>query len=96
MAMLIANEYPDFAKTVITLDNRRVSIPRANHPKIFSIRSSDQPADPGVLPSVEEQKRYNIKIVRVNTIHNDMGGMGNDAQKKEINDYIISFLNGDL
>jgi hypothetical protein len=94
MAMLIANEYLGFAKTVITLDNRRVPIPRANHPKIFSIRSSDQPADSGVLPSFEEQEKYNIKIIKVNTTHNDMGGMGTDLQKKEINDYIIGFLNG--
>lgn len=94
MAMLIANEYPNFAKTVISLDNRRVPFPRSSKPKIFSIRSSDQPADPNVLPSAEEQKKYNIKIVKVNTIHNDMGGMGTDTQKQEINNYILNFLNG--
>jgi predicted dienelactone hydrolase len=93
MAMLIANEYPDFAKIVISLDNRRVPFPRSNQPRIFSIRSSDQPADAGVLPSAEEQKKYNIKIVKVNTIHNDMGGMGTEAQKTEINTYILDYLN---
>lgn len=93
MAMLIANEYPKFAKAIISLDNRRMPFPRARNPKIFSIRSSDQPADPGVLPSVEEQKKYHIKIVKVNTTHNDMGGMGTEEQKEEINNYIIDFLN---
>jgi pimeloyl-ACP methyl ester carboxylesterase len=93
IAMLMAKEYPLYAKTVITLDNRRMPFPRSAHPKIFSIRSSDQPADPGVLPSAEEQKKYHIKIVKVNTTHNDMGGMGTDAQKKEINNYIMDFLN---
>ena len=92
MAMLTATEYPNFAKVVITLDNRRVPITRASHPKIFSIRSSDQPADPGVLPSIEEQKKYKIKIVKVNTTHNDMGGMGTDEQKQEINTYIEDYL----
>lgn len=92
MAMLIANEFPDFAKVVITLDNRRVPIPKADHPKIFSIRSSDQPADAGVLPSADEQEKHHIKIVKVNTIHNDMGGMGTEAQKAEINKYIIDYL----
>ena len=96
MAMLIANEYPNFAKTVISLDNRRVPFPRSTRPKIFSIRSSDQPADPNVLPSEEEQKKYKIKIVKVNTIHNDMGGMGTEAQKLEINNYIIGYLKGNL
>jgi hypothetical protein len=90
--MLIANEYPDFAKVVITLDNRRAPIPRTDHPKIFSIRSGDQPADAGVLPTPEEQEKYHIKIVKVSTIHNDMGGMGTEAQKAEINKYIIDYL----
>jgi pimeloyl-ACP methyl ester carboxylesterase len=93
ISILIANEYPNFAKTVITLDNRRVSFPRSDKPKIFSIRSSDQLADPNVLPSIEEQKKYRIKIVKVNTKHNDMGGMGTEAQKQEINNYILDFLN---
>ncbi|SDT50343.1 Serine aminopeptidase, S33 [Mucilaginibacter mallensis] len=94
MAMLIANEYPGFAKIVITLDNRRVPFPRASKPKIFSIRSSDQPADLGVLPSTEEQEKYHIKIVKVNATHNNMGGMDEtDAQKTEINSLIINYLN---
>jgi predicted esterase len=93
MAMLIANEYPKFARIVISLDNRRVPFPRSSRPKIFSIRSSDQPADAGVLPTAEEQKKYNIKIVKVNTIHNDMGGSGTDAQLQEINTYIMQYLN---
>ena len=90
--MLIASEYPQFAKTVITLDNRRVPFPRSKQPKIFSIRSSDQPADTGVLPSKEDQKKYNIKIIKVNTTHNDMGGSGTEDEKKEINNYILNFL----
>lgn len=93
--MLIANEYSKFAKIVITLDNRRVPMPRSASPRVFSIRSVDQPADPNVLPSDEEQKRYNIRIVKVNTTHNDMGGMGTDAQKKEINRLINDFLDSE-
>ena len=92
MAMLIANEYPEFAKIIISLDNRRVVFPRSDRPKIFSIRSNDQPADPGVLPSADEQKKYNITIVKANTTHADMGGMGTEAQKWEINHYILKFL----
>jgi len=92
IAMLIANEYPKFAKIVITLDNRRVPLPRSKSPRVFSIRSVDQPADPNVLPSDKEQKKYRITIVKVNTKHNDMGGMGTDAQKQEINRLIDDFL----
>ncbi|MDR3694556.1 serine aminopeptidase domain-containing protein [Mucilaginibacter sp.] len=92
IAMLIANEYPDFAKMVITLDNRRVPLPKRARPGVFSIRSSDQPADPNVLPSEQEQKKYGNRIVKVNTKHNDMGGMGTDVQKREINGLINDFL----
>jgi dienelactone hydrolase len=94
IAMLIANEYPTFAKIVISLDNRRVPFPRSASPRVFSIRSSDQLADPNVLPTLQEQKKYKIKIVKVNTTHNDMGGLGTEAQKQEINNYILNFLNG--
>jgi len=95
MAMLMANEYPLFARRVISLDNRRMPFPRAHRPKILSLRSSDQVADPGVLPSAEEQKKYGIKIVKVTAKHNDMGGMATEGQKKEIVNYILNFLGED-
>jgi len=94
MAMLIANEYPKLAKTIITLDNRRVPFPRASKPKIFSIRSSDQPADTGVIPTVSEQEKYHIKIVKPDIKHDSMGGyQETDEQKKEINNLIMDYLN---
>jgi hypothetical protein len=87
MAMLIA-------KTVITLDNRRVPFPRASKPKIFSIRSIDQPADPGVIPTLAEQKKHHIKIVKTDIKHDSMGGYEEtDGQKKEINNLIMDYLN---
>ncbi|HEY8930990.1 MAG TPA: hypothetical protein VIM55_17430 [Mucilaginibacter sp.] len=95
MAMLIANEYPLFARRIISLDNRRMPFPRARRPTIFSLRSSDQPADQGVLPSAEEQKKYGIKIVKVTARHNDMGGSGTEGEKKEIVNYILNFLGED-
>lgn len=93
IAMFMAKEYPLYAKTIITLDNLYVPFPKSDHIKVFSIRSGDQAADPGVLPTAEEQKKYHIKIVKVNTTHNDMGGTGTDAQKEEINKHILDFLN---
>ncbi len=55
--MLFAQEHPALVHTVISLDNRRMPIPRAKQPRLFSLLSSDQPADEGVLPSPEEQTR---------------------------------------
>ena len=94
MSALFAHQHPEMAAKVITLDNRRMELPRTANPKIYSLRSSDQPADEGVLPTAEEQKKFGITIVKLqNTIHNDMGDRGTSEQKNEINRYIIDFLN---
>jgi hypothetical protein len=70
-----------------------MALPRAKMPKTLSLRSSDQTADEGVLPSETEQKTFGIKIIKLpNTIHDDMDDHANDAQRKEINQYILNFL----
>nr|WP_315178710.1 alpha/beta hydrolase [uncultured Flavobacterium sp.] len=93
MTVLFAHKYPNLSNKIISLDNRRMELPRTFQPKIYSLRSSDQPADEGVLPTVEEQKKFGIKIIKLpNTIHNDMNDRGNKRQKKEINAYILDFL----
>lgn len=93
MSALFARQYPERVNKLITLDNRRMPLPVTRQPRIYSIRSSDQPADEGVLPTAELQKHMDITIVQLpNTIHNDMDDSGTEAQKKEINDYILSFL----
>ena len=94
ISVLFAHKYPDLVNKIISLDNRRMELPRTNQPRIYTLRSSDQPADEGVLPTSEEQKKFGIKIIKLpNTIHNDMNDRGNNRQKKEINNYIMEFLN---
>ncbi len=94
MTALFPQKYPGVVDRVITLDNRRMHLPKSKQVKVYSIRSSDQAADEGVLPTEGEMKMYNIKIVKLtNTIHNHMDNSANEAQRKEINDYILSFLN---
>ena len=93
MTALFPQKYPNIVSKIITLDNRRMALPRTIIPKVYSLRSSDQPADQEVLPTNEEQKKFNLKIVKLpNTIHNNMDNNANDAQRKEINDYVILFL----
>ena len=95
--MLFAEKYPKPARKIISLDNRRMFIPRVERPQILSIRSSDQPADEGVLPTAEDQKKFNIKIVKLEkTIHNDMWDGATDEQKREISGIISSFLEAKL
>lgn len=93
MTALFPQRYSGIVDRIITLDNRRMVLPRTTNPKVYSLRSSDQPADDGVLPTEEEQKRYGITIIKLpNTIHNDMDDKGTPGQHKEIMDYILTFL----
>lgn len=93
MAMLFATEHPQLVTKVITLDNRRMPFPRVRHPAIYSLRSMDQPADEGVLPTADEQRKTGIKVITLkNTKHSEMDDSGKDAQKAEIISLIAGFL----
>jgi predicted dienelactone hydrolase len=94
MTALFAQKYSNVAYKIIALDNRRMALPRTNQPKVYSLRSSDQPADEGVLPTDEESKKYDMTITKLsNTIHNNMDDRGNETDHKEITDYVLKFLN---
>ncbi len=94
MTALFPQKYPNIVEKIITLDNRRMSLPKTKKIKVYSLRSSDQPADEGVLPSEKELKMYDIKIIKLeNTTHNEMDDNANVSQRKEIQNYIFNFLN---
>lgn len=93
MTALFPQKYPGYVAKIITLDNRRMALPKNKYPAVLSIRSSDQPADEGVLPSKEEERTFNIRIIRLaNTIHNDMDDSANEIQRNEIRKLILDFL----
>ncbi|MGI4740778.1 MAG: hypothetical protein ACRYG7_36885 [Janthinobacterium lividum] len=93
MAMLFAREHPGLVEKVISLDNRRVPFPRQRRPQVLSLRSSDQVADPGVVPTPDEQARLGTLVVALPaTIHNDMWDGATDSQKQEMNRWISQFL----
>jgi pimeloyl-ACP methyl ester carboxylesterase len=93
MTALFAHKYPGLVNKVITLDNRRMALPRTKKPQIYSLRSSDQPADEGVLPTEDEQKKLGMIIIKLpDTIHNHMDNDANERQRQEITGYISRFL----
>jgi predicted esterase len=93
MTALFPQKYPNIVAKIISLDNRRMALPRTQSPQVYSLRSSDQPADEGVLPTEEEQKKWRMTIVKLpNTIHNDMDDNANEAQRNEIRNYVLTFL----
>lgn len=94
MTALFPQKYPGIVDKIITLDNRRMPLPRTSSPKVYSLRSSDQPADEGVLPNEVEEQKFRMKIIKLlNTIHNDMDDHANDRQRDEIREYVLTFLN---
>lgn len=93
MAMLLAAEHPGTVVKSISLDHRRMIMPRVSNPRIYTIRGCNYDADPGVIPSAEEQSRYGITVIKADGItHSDMGQRGSKEQHELINSYIYGFL----
>ena len=93
MAMLFAQQHPDLVQKVISLDNRRMPLPRSKEVQVLTLRSSDQVADDGVLPTPVEQQKFGIQIVPMeNLTHNDIWDGATEAKKQEVNAVINKFL----
>jgi hypothetical protein len=91
----LGNENKSYIQRIITLDHRRVPLPRNSDFQILSVRASDFPADKGVLPTETEQEKYGSCIVNVpKAKHNDIADFGPVWLKERINDLINSHLNG--
>lgn len=93
MIMLFVRKYPSLITHAISLDNRRMPIPRTTKVKVCSLRGCDYQADKGVIPSLDEQKKYKIKIVNLKNIgHSDMDDDASPKQSAVINKHILDFL----
>jgi len=91
----LINEGVDFVETLITLDHRRVPLPRGEVPNVFSIRGSDYPADEAVLYTDREKTMLNACIVQIaNSKHNEMTDFGPDWLKTSITNALLGFLSG--
>ncbi|MGG5207480.1 alpha/beta hydrolase [Chryseobacterium sp. MIQD13] len=92
MTALFANKYPSLVYKVITMDNRRMYLPRTSLPKIYTLRSNDYPADEGVLPSPEEQKKYHIPVQPTHINHGHMDNKGSDDEKAMLNNFVLKYI----
>jgi predicted esterase len=92
MAALFVNQHPNLVYKLITMDNRRMFLPRTSVPKIYTLRSNDYPADEGVLPGEEEQKKYHITVQQTSINHGHMDNKGNDEEKKVLHDFVLKYL----
>ncbi|MDE6715290.1 MAG: alpha/beta hydrolase [Muribaculaceae bacterium] len=93
MVMLTIAHHPELARRVVSLDHRRMPIPRTSHPQILSIRGCDYPADAGVLPDADEQATFGIQIISVpNLGHSDIGSQGTASQHAQITRIVTAFI----
>ena len=93
MTMLFVSKYPVLIKKAISLDHRRMIMPRCETPRIYTLRGCDYEADKGVIPTPEEQQKYRVTVVRLNGIkHGDMDNKGSEEQHERIIDCIYNIL----
>jgi pimeloyl-ACP methyl ester carboxylesterase len=93
LSLVFTQKYPHLVSAVVTLDHRRVPIPRSAAPSALSVRASDTPPIPGILPSPEEQAAFGITITQLsNARHNEMHDAGGEALKDQILKATVAFL----
>lgn len=91
--ILFATLYPNEVTRVVTLDHRRMPIPKANNPKIMTVRSSDQVADEGVIPTDAELTQYGIFLIKMeDMLHNEMCDQGSKEKRAELLYSLDQFL----
>jgi dienelactone hydrolase len=93
ISMLFASIHQQFVSKVVSLDSLRMPFPKSNNLKILSLRGNDTRADTGVLPSLEEQEKFGIKIIQLNNIkHIDFCDRAPEKLKKERQEKIVKFI----
>lgn len=93
MTMLTAKDHPETIDKAISLDHRRMPMPRSGKPRLYTLRGYDYEADQGVLPDKKEQENYNITVLRTADItHSQMGEQGSDEQHRSINRIIYNWV----
>lgn len=92
MTVLFAHKNPNLADKIISMDNRRMELPRTSNPKIYTLRSKDYPGDEGVLPTNEEIKKYNITVQFTEINHSSMDNDANETERKYLITKILKYL----
>lgn len=91
----LLRESPPFVRRIITLDHRRVPLPRTKDVKVLSIRASDFEADNGVLPTESEKAEFGICITEItDSKHNDMSDFGPVSLKSQVQKVVREWLKG--
>lgn len=89
----LANENQPYVSAVITLDHRRVSLPKRSDVRVLSLRATEYPTAPEVLLSDNEQQQYDGCIVTIpDSKHMDMSDYGEPEIKQQVAAVVTGFL----
>lgn len=92
MANLYTQIHTKDVHTLITLDNRRMPLPRTLDTHVFSLRSNDYPADDGVLPTAQEAVIYPIIVQYTAINHGQMDDKATTEQRAYLCGKILEYL----
>lgn len=91
----LSNENKNYVSQLITLDHKRVTLPKSESIRVLSIRATEYPTKEGVLPTESEQKQYGSCVVEIpDSKHMDLSDYGSNLAKQSTNDIMIGFLDG--
>lgn len=94
VSALLATERPAWVMALVTLDHRRVPLPAASGGlRVLSLRGSDFPADPGVLPVTASPGLCVLPLAGAR--HDDMHDGGPAALKVRLVGALVAFLADD-
>ncbi len=93
ISMLCIDENPQLFYKGITLDSRRMRMPRTASPRLYTLRGCNFEADEGVLPTDEEQKQYRMTVVKLDGVtHSDMGRRGTHEKHEIVKQWVYKFV----
>ena len=91
----LSNENKGYISQLITLDHKRVTLPKNEKVRVLSIRATEYPTKEDVLPTELEQKQYGSCVVELpDSKHMDLSDYGSNLAKQSMNDIIVGFLDG--
>lgn len=92
----LASENKAYINKIITLDNRRVKLPKTNDINVLSIRATEYPTVDSVLLTEQEQRKYQGCIVEIeNSKHMDLTDYGSKEVMEKTKLIIKGFLSGE-
>lgn len=93
MTMLFASKYPRLVDKALSMDHRRMVMPRVRQPRLCTRKGCDDEAEGGALPGTEEQGGSRIRVIRLEgVIHSGMEEKGTEKQHGLISRHVLDFI----